>query len=65
MEIPLLARGVAKKERKKNNKDIAAGRHTGFIYVPVWVFAEVDDKINEPVQLIMLDAQTGDVVEIK
>jgi len=38
---------------------------TGFIYIPVWVFAEIDEKINEPVQLIMLDAQTGDVVEIK
>ncbi len=38
---------------------------TGFIYVPVWVFAEIDKDINEPVQLILLDAQTGEIVEVK
>lgn len=38
---------------------------TGFLYVPVWVFAEVDEEINEPVQLIMIDAQTGTIVEVK
>lgn len=38
---------------------------TGFIYTPVWVFAQLDEEMNEPVQLLMLDAQTGEVVEAK
>ncbi len=38
---------------------------TGYRYTPVWVFSEVDKEIDEPVQIVIIDAQDGTVVEVK
>lgn len=35
-----------------------------FKYIPVWVFAESGDEYGRPTQLIMLDAVTGELVDL-
>ncbi len=38
---------------------------TGFAYVPVWVFAAVDEKLEEVEQLVLVDAMDGTIIEAK
>ncbi len=38
---------------------------SGFLYTPVWIFSEIDESTNELIELILINATTGSIVEVR